>query len=293
MTPGRGHKRDNEEQPNDDAIADNDFADGDYDDSELPDDCPLFEDAHSSSLASPSVVWEPGGRRRKRGWLKNLVAVLLGMCAGLFLRVVIGIPLVLLLGTEEGLPDDLQLILELFVAFVAGAVAGCLVPRFGWLFALFTQLLKILLTMILLGFWAYVIVTDPEVDFSIAPLRAPIIRLMLYAMITAAIGGAVAEKYRPGIMSFLASVFGVAGAGLGCAAYGFGFCVQFYFLYLGGKAFFEHGAILKALLFVFILGPIVSIVLSLAVGGVLMLGGWVFTRLHGWYAADLGLEPIE
>jgi len=206
---------------------------------------------------------------------------------------VIGLPLLLAFGTDDGLPADLELILELFIAWVAGAVAGCLVPRYGWVFGVLTQVLRILLVILLFGIWAYLVATDAEMKLSLDPLRAPIIRLMLFAIVTAAIGGLIAERYRSQIFGFLTVVFGFVGAGLGCASYGFGFLVELYFVYLGGKAFFEEGAILKALLFIGVLGPLVSFVLSLLLMGLLMLGAWVFERLYRWYAPDLGLAPLS
>ena len=77
--------------------------------------------------------YETEKHHRKTGWLKSFVAIFIGIVAGLFLRLVIGIPLVIIFGTEEGLPLDITFVLEVFTAFVAGAMAGSLVPRLGWL----------------------------------------------------------------------------------------------------------------------------------------------------------------
>jgi len=195
--------------------------------------------------------------------------------------------------SDESLPPDLTLIVELFTAFMAGATTGTLVPRFGWLFGLLTQALKILVTLLVIVAWAYLVVTDSEIEISLDLLRAPLVRLMLFAMITAGIGGFVGQKYRDSVMSFLGHTFGAVGGGIGCLTYALGGVAQLWFLYLGGKAFFEQGAILKALIYVCVVGPAVSYGFTLLLMGIFAVGGWAFKRLYNWYAPDLDLEPLD
>lgn len=230
---------------------------------------------------------------RKNPWAKNVVAIVLGDIAGLFLRGVIAIPLFFVFRSDDALPSDLMLLLELFTAFVAGATTGTLVPRFGWIFGLLTQTLEIVLTGIVIGFWAYLVVTDPAVEVSFDPLRAPLMRLMLYAMVTAALGGFVGEKYRESVLTFLASTFGAVAGGIGCAVYALGSIAQLWFLYLGGKAAFEERAIFKAVCYVFVVGPVASYGISLLLFACLLAGGWVFKRIYNWYMPDLDLEPLD
>ena len=77
------------------------------------------------------------------------------------------IPLSLLFATEEGLPQDIMLLLELFTAFIAGAIAASLVPRLGWLFGLLTQTLKFVFTAIILAAGVYLAATDPDVELDV------------------------------------------------------------------------------------------------------------------------------
>jgi len=208
-------------------------------------------------------------------------------------RTVIGIPLAIFFSTEEGLPQDLALLLELFTAFIAGALAASLVPRLGWLFGMLTQALKLLLTLLALGVWAYLAATNPEVEFHLLdPLRAPLIRMMLLSIICAAVAGGVAEKYRERILSFLGSTFGTIAGGFGCLLHVTFGLFELYFLYLGGKAIFADGKILKGLAIVFLVGPIISYVVGAIIIGVLMGVFWIFSKIYNAYAEDLGLQPM-
>jgi hypothetical protein len=217
---------------------------------------------------------------RKKSWLKNLVAILIGIIIGVFLRVIIGIPLILIFSTDEGLPLDITFILEIFTAFVAGAMAGSLVPRLGWLVGGLTQFLKIIVTLATFGLWTFFVVTDSEVDISLNFIREPNLRLMIIAIVIAGIAGAIGQKFRKNIWSFLGKVFGfIAGTFIVILQAGGGI-LYLYFLYRGGKALFEEGAILKALLWWVVVGPIVSYGSFLLLLGVFMGGGWISTRLR-------------
>jgi hypothetical protein len=215
------------------------------------------------------------------------------MLGGLLVRIVIGIPLAILFSTEEGLPQDITLILELFTAFIAGALAATLVPRLGWLFGMLTQFLKLILTILAIGVWAYVAATDPEVNFNLLdPLRAPLIRTMLFSIVCAAFAGAIAEKYREKIMSFLGSTFGLIGGSFGCLLHSSFGLFQLYFLYLGGKAIFADGEIFKGLAIVLFVGPIAGYAIGAILMGILMGVFWIFSKIYNAYAEDLDLEPM-
>ena len=173
----------------------------------------------------PEVIppW-PRPKKPRRG-LKNFCAVLIGMLGGFLLRLVIGIPLVLVFAGEEGLPHDLSLLLDLFTAFIAGALAASLVPRLGWLYGMLTQIFKLIATAIFLGAWAYLLATDPDFEFSIVtPLKAFEMRTMYFSIICATIAGAIAERYRENILSFLGSAFGMLTGSIGCLLH---FCTFF------------------------------------------------------------------
>ena len=256
-------------------------------------DIPVEDDvSYPSETLYPEVVSPAPRKKRRRGW-KNFFAIIIGMLGGLLVRIVIGIPLAILFSTEEGLPQDITLILELFTAFIAGALAATLVPRLGWLFGMLTQFLKLVLTLLAIGVWAYVAATDPEVDFNLLdPLRAPLIRTMLFSIVCAAIAGAIAEKYREKIMSFLGSTFGLIGGSFGCLLHASFGLFQLYFLYLGGKAIFADGKIFKGLAIVLFIGPIAGYAIGAILMGILMGVFWVFSKIHNAYAEDLDLDPI-
>jgi hypothetical protein len=231
--------------------------------------------------------------KRKRGALKNFIAVLIGMMGGFIVRIVIAIPLFILFATEDGLPDDLALILELFTAFVAGALAACLVPRLGWLFGMLTQFFKLLLMFVIIAIWVYLVATEPDFEsFTLGPFHAPPIRIMIFSIVCAAIAGAVAEKYRGKIMYFLSSTFGLIGGGMGCLIYSLFGLFQLYFMYLGGKAIFADGKILKGFAIVLFVGPVISFGIGVILYGFLFGSLWLFSKIYNWYAEDLGLEPI-
>ncbi|MFA5239335.1 MAG: STAS domain-containing protein [Phycisphaerae bacterium] len=251
-------------------------------------------------LADDKFPIESGGKLdklsphpHKRRWLKNLVAILIGIVVGVFFRVVIGIPLALIFATDEGLPLDITFILEVFTAFVAGAMAGSLVLRLGWLIGTLTQLLKMVVTLIALGLWIFFVFTEKDVDFSLNFIREPSIRLMIVAIFVAGIGGAIGEKYRSSIWSFLQVCFGFIAAIFVFALHAIGWLLYLYFLYRGGKALFEEGAFFKAILWVLVIGPVVSYGSFFLLLGVAMGGGWIFKKTYNWYAPDLGLEEME
>lgn len=230
---------------------------------------------------------------RKKSWLKNLVAILIGIIIGVFLRVTIGIPLALIFATDEGLPLDITFILEIFTAFVAGAMAGSLVPRLGWLLGGLTQFLKIIVTVVIFGLWVFFVVTDSEVDISLNFIREPHVRLMIIAIVIAGIAGTIGQKFRKHIWSFLGKVFGFIARTFIVVLHVGGSILYFYFLYRGGKALFEEGAILKALLWWVVIGPIVSYGSMLLLIAIVMGGGWIFKKIYNWYLPDLGFEKIE
>lgn len=231
--------------------------------------------------------------QRKKGWLKNLVAILIGIILGIFLRGIIGIPIVLIFATDESLPLDITFILEVFTAFVAGAMAGSLVPRLGWLVGGLTQFLKIIVTLVILGLWAFFVVTDSEVDISLNFIREPYLRLMIIAIVIAAIAGTIGQKFRKIIWGFLGTCFGFIASILMFGLYAVGCLLYLYFLYRGGKALFEEGAVLKAILWVLVIGPVVSCGTSFLLMGIVMGGGWVFKKIYNWYLPDLGFEKME
>jgi len=231
--------------------------------------------------------------QRKKGWLKNLVAILIGIVVGVFLRVIIGIPLALIFATDEGLPLDITFILEVFTSFVAGAMAGSLVPRLGWLVGCLTQFLKIIVTLVILGLWAFFVVTDSEVDISLNFIREPNLRLMIIAIVIAGIAGTIGQKFRKNIWAFLGSCFGFIAAIFVFALHAVGWLLYLYFLYRGGKALFEEGAFLKAMLWVLVIGPLVSYGSFFLLLGIAMGGGWIFKKIYNWYLPDSGFEEME
>jgi len=231
--------------------------------------------------------------QRKKGWLKNLVAILIGIVVGVFLRVIIGIPLALIFATDEGLPLDITFILEVFTSFVAGAIAGSLVPRLGCLVGCLTQFLKIIVTLVILGLWAFFVFTDSEVDISLNFIREPNLRLMIIAIVIAGIAGTIGQKFRKNIWAFLGSFFGFIAAIFLFVLHAVGWLLYLYFLYRGGKALFEEGAFLKAMLWVLVIGPVVSYGSFFLLLGIAMGGGWLFKKIYNWYLPDLGFEEME
>lgn len=254
-----------------------------------------IESASSHALLFDSNAQQPVhlAHRRKKGWLKNLVAILIGIIIGVFLRVIIGIPLALIFATDEGLPLDITFILEIFTAFVAGAMAGSLVPRLGWLVGGLTQFLKIIVTLVIFGLWVFFVVTDSEVNISLNFIREPNLRLMIIAIVIAGIAGTIGQKFRKNIWSFLGKVFGFIAGTFIVVLHAGGGLLYLYFLYRGGKALFEEGAILKALLWWMVVGPIVSYGSTLLLIGIVMGGGWIFKKIYNWYLPDLGFERME
>lgn len=251
-----------------------------------------FVDDSEDTVFLPEVVPYVPRKKWRRGW-KNFFAIIIGMLGGWLVHIVLGIPLALLFSTNEGLPQDITLILKLFTAFIAGALAATLVPRLGWLFGMLTQALELALTIFVIGVWAYVATTEPEVDFNLlGPLRVPLIRMMLFSIACATLAGAIAENYRENIMSFLASTFGWIFGSFGCllqASFGL---VELYFLYLGGKAIFADGEIFKGLAIVLFVGPIAGTAIGGILMGILMGVSWVFSKIYNSYAEDLDLDPI-
>jgi len=268
----------------------NDHEENHYEENEIEDTQTSLYDAEED-LDINKV--DGGPYHRKRGLMKNLVAILIGIVVGVFLRVILAIPLTLIFATEEGLPLDITFMLEVFTAFIAGAMAGSLVPRLGWLIGALTQLLKMIFTLVLLGLWIFFLVTDKEVDFSLDLLRMPTIRLMIVAILVAGIAGSVGERYRRNIWVFLSVVFGSIGSILGFICYAVAGVCYLYCLYRGGKALFEDGAILKAMLFVFVIGPIVSGLFWAIFMGLFMLGAFLYEKIYNWYAPDMGLQKRE
>jgi len=231
--------------------------------------------------------------QRKKGWLKNLVAILIGIVIGIFFRVIIGIPLALIFATDEGLPLDITFILEVFTSFVAGAMAGSLVPRLGWLVGGLTQFLKIIVTLVIFGLWAFFVVTDSEVDISLNFIREPNLRLMIIAIVIAGIAGTIGQKFRKNIWAFLGACFGFIAGTFIFILHAGGGILYLYFLYRGGKALFEEGAVLKAMLWVLVIGPVVSYGSFFLLLGIAMGGGWIFKKIYNWYLPDLGFEKME
>lgn len=245
-----------------------------------------------AEIVEPEVMTSAPRRKKRRGW-KNFFAIIIGMLGGLVIRIVIGIPLALIFSTEDGLPQDITLILELFTSFVAGALAASLVPRLGWLFGMLTQTLKLVPTAVALAVWAYLAATDPEVEFHLLdPLRAPLVRTMLLSIACAAVAGGIAEKHRPKILSFLGSTFGLIAGSFGCLLHSLFGLFQLYFLYLGGKAIFAEGKILRGLAIVIFIGPIASYAIGAIAIRILMGVFWVFSKIYDAYAEDLGLERM-
>ncbi|NLX14664.1 MAG: hypothetical protein GXY44_13565 [Phycisphaerales bacterium] len=79
------------------------------------------------SLFYPEIASSAPYKKRYRG-LKNFFAIIIGILGGLFVRTIIAIPASIFLSTEDGLPQDITLLLEMFSAFIAGALAASLVP---------------------------------------------------------------------------------------------------------------------------------------------------------------------
>ena len=51
--------------------------------------------------------------RRKQAWLKNITAVLIGMVAGILIRLVINVPWLLFFPTDDGrVPRDIEVVIE-------------------------------------------------------------------------------------------------------------------------------------------------------------------------------------
>ena len=164
-------------------------------------------------------------------------------------------------------------------------MAGSLVPKHGWFYGALTQLFKMLgLTLLIV---LMIRLSAPVPEFSY------LVRLSLFSMASAGIAGGVAQRYRVKIWSFLGTIFGFVAAGLGCLMHALSGLLYLYFLYLGGKALFEDGAFLRALLYWVIVGPLVSYAVGFLMMGIALLGAKIFEALHNWYAEDLGLEPID
>jgi hypothetical protein len=241
----------------------------------------------------------------ERGWLKNFVAVIIGIIVGLLLRIitaiVIGIPLVLIFSRGGGtasdpkqLPLDIEFIFEIFIAFVAGAMAGSLVPRLGWLIGALTQFLNIILIITVLGFTVFFAATkNPKADLLSSFWLSSDFRIMLFGIVIAAVGGALGVRYRFTIWAFLKSVFGFLGFILSFLAYATGSILYLYFLYRAGKALFEDGAVLKAAFWGLVIGPIVSYVVGLSFFWIIWFGSWIFTKVYNWYASDLGFQRLD
>jgi DNA-directed RNA polymerase subunit RPC12/RpoP len=252
----------------------------------------IVDDSDDAEVIIPEVVYSAPLKKRRRGW-KNFFAIIIGMLGGLLVRTVLVIPLSLLFATEEGLPQDIMLLLELFTAFIAGAIAASLVPRLGWLFGLLTQTLKFVFTAIILAAGVYLAATDPDVEFNLLTLlRAPVIRSMLFSIVCAVIAGAIAEKYREKILSFLGSTFGMITSGFGCLLHSSFLLFELYFLYLGGKAIFADGKVLKGLAIVIFIGPIASYAIGAILIGIVMGIFWIFSKIYNAYAEDLDIDPI-
>jgi hypothetical protein len=158
---------------------------------------------------------------------------------------------------------------------------------------LFTQPLKLLLLVLGLGSWTYLVATDEEVGLSFALLRSPLFRLLSFGMVAAIIGGWLGQAYRRQLLSFVGSTLGLIAGGVGCIVYALGGIAWLWFMYVGGRAFFEEGNWIKAALYILLIGPAASSVLGLVFMGLFLGVGWVVTRIYNWYALDLGLERIQ
>ena len=227
--------------------------------------------------------YETEKHHRKTGWLKSFVAIFIGIVAGLFLRLVIGIPLVIIFGTEEGLPLDITFVLEVFTAFVAGAMAGSLVPRLGWLIGGLTQFMKIIITLVVFGLWTFFLVTDPEVKEILNFIREPSFRLIIIAIVIAGAAGIIGQKFRKNIWSFLGACFGFIAGIFVITIQVLGGVIYLYFLYRGGKLLFEEGRVFGAMVWILVIGPAVSFGISFLFLFVGMFGGWIFKKIYNWW----------
>ena len=231
---------------------------------------------------------------RRHAGLKNTTAVILGMIGGYLVKLVIFLPLFFIFATDEGFPHDLSLILEIFSALIAGAIAGCLVLNHGWLYGMLTQLLKLVLVIIVFGLWGYLAATKPDFSASpFGPLMSPDIRLLIFSIVAAAIAGAIAAHNHEQIMTILGSIFGLIGSSFGCLLHSAGGLFYIYVIYLGGKAIFADGHIIKGLLIIFIVGPIASYLASFIMYGIFFLIYWPISKIYGWYAQDIELPTFE
>jgi hypothetical protein len=233
-------------------------------------------------------------KHSKQGFGKHFVAIIIGIVVGIIFRFLIGIPLIFLFYKHDGLPQDIESMLEYVSAFIAGALAGSLLVRNGWLIGGLTQFFKLLLLGIILVATLYISFTETEKDFSVySILSSYFTRLIIIAIIIAGIGGHIGQKYRNQIWKFMSSVFTVIGGLYGFLIYILSGVIGLYLLYLGGKAIFEERAILKGIMIICILSPLVS---SLAFGlfmGIITAGTWLFEKLSRWYKSDLISEIVD
>ena len=94
-------------------------------------------------------------------------------------------------------------------------------------------------------------------------------------------------------MSILGSIFGFLGSSFGCLLHSAGGLFYIYVIYLGGKAIFADGHVLKGLLIVFIVGPFASYLASFLMYGIFFAIFWPMGKIYEWYAQDLDLPPIQ
>ncbi len=231
--------------------------------------------------------------QRKKGWLKNFVAIFIGIVTSLilgFILILLATAFCLIFRIKSGIPPDIFFLLRIFTAFIAGAIAGSLVPRLGWLIGALTQVVYVFPVAILI--FVFLVVTDADVS-SLPSIETSEIRFFVIAILVSGIAGTIGQKFRKNIWSFLGKIFGFIAGTFIVILHAVGVILYLYFLYRGGKALFEDGSILKALLWWVVIGPIFSYGSFLLLLGVFMGGGWVFKKIYNWYLPDLGFEKME
>ena len=230
---------------------------------------------------------------QKRRWLKNIIAVVLGIFGGFLVRQLILLPLNIFI-YRDGLPYDLYMLLEIFVAFISGSIAGCFVTRSGWLFGISTQVTKI---MFLLFFFLVPIIFNSSYNFETSLIssifKIPYIRILIFAIISSGIAGYIGEKNRKNILSFLTNIFSIFGISIGWIISALGGLFYVYVIYLGGVAIFQEGAIGKGLLILVIIGPIVSSIGGIILYGIMALIIFALAKIYNWYAIDFDLKPLD
>jgi hypothetical protein len=213
---------------------------------------------------------------QKQGMWKYVVAVILGIIVGFSFRFSLVLPLSFMFATDNGLPSDIEPILEYVSAFVAGSFAGSLAIRFGWLIGTLTQIVQITITSIVLSMLIYFSITDSANEVSVnAFLGSYIFRIIAISAIFAGIGGHVGQKYRSQIWNFLTSFFSVVGSICGFIVSIISIGIGIYFVYLGGKAIFEEKSLFKGLLIIFVASPLIYYLTVFVLGGIMTTGVWI------------------